>query len=925
VCPLERSSNIELDYHRYARLLELAEAVSFRDEPIELFQALAPRLRSILSFDFINLAIYSPFQKNIRMFIWDGGDIPSDPVEISPDASAVGWVWKNQIDFSVGELLHEKRFRDSLQCLRDRHLRSYCVLPLTTARERIGAIGFGSKLPQAFTAHDQLFLHRVAEMVALCMDESVAEVALSLAPLVSPARVVSSHTDEKSPDNAHFSQRDLELLQQIAACLVPLVERNPTTRDRAFEDLNHRLGYNLASACHTRTDETSGARPDHPGSLPLENLPPLPAIPVSDSLREWEQLLAVYANASHVGLCILDCDFRYRVINSTLAEMNGQPVHLHLGRTVHEVLGEGAADVEAYIASVVSSGQSILDLHVSFQLPNKSEPSHWIANYLPIKDASGRVRQIGAVIVEITLQKKLEDSLRHLSETLKSEKKRGEVMTEVGRLLAAKLDLRQAFPQISAYLRRLLHQEYAALSLHCEKTGALVLRAIDFPLQKNTNAQLDTFAHEDPESQALRMHVALILSREEMQQSKSTITKHLIAEGLQSLCCVPILRPRGCLGVLVLGSTRPTAFNSEDLVLLNQVAAQLAIALENDLASRQLDQIRSQIDLEKSYLKEDSQPLLFPGLVGDSPALRQVLKRVAIVAETNATVLLLGETGTGKGLVARALHQSSRRKDKNFITLNCAAIPTGLLESELFGHERGAFTGAVSQKVGRLELADGGTLFLDEIGEISPDLQPKLLRVLQDHEFERLGSVKTIKVDLRLIAATNRDLAKSVADKEFRSDLFYRLNVFPIRMPLLRERRADIPILVRHFVREFAARMDRTIETISQETMETLTTWHWPGNIRELENFIERSVILTEGTCLHSPLEELYSENPDSTDLSLEDSERELIIRVLRETRGLMSGPAGAAQRLGLKRTTLQSKLQRLEISPRDYSAWPLD
>jgi formate hydrogenlyase transcriptional activator len=291
-----------------------------------------------------------------------------------------------------------------------------------------------------------------------------------------------------------------------------------------------------------------------------------------------------------------------------------------------------------------------------------------------------------------------------------------------------------------------------------------------------------------------------------------------------------------------------------------------------------------------------------------------------VVATSDATVLLLGETGTGKGLVARAIHRASKRRDRSFVTLNCAAIPTGLLESELFGHEKGAFTGAVSQKIGRLELADKGTLFLDEIGEIPLELQPKLLRVLQDHEFERLGGTRTIKIDLRLVAATNRDLAKSVAGKEFRSDLFYRLNVFPIRMPSLRERREDIPLLVRYFVRKFARSMDRGIETIPGETMNALINWHWPGNVRELENFIERSVILTDGTALRAPLADFQSETLNPAEHSLEDTERQHIIRVLRETDGLIGGPTGAAQRLGLKRTTLQSKMQRLGITREDYS-----
>ena len=292
---------------------------------------------------------------------------------------------------------------------------------------------------------------------------------------------------------------------------------------------------------------------------------------------------------------------------------------------------------------------------------------------------------------------------------------------------------------------------------------------------------------------------------------------------------------------------------------------------------------------------------------------------MATVAPSEATVLILGETGTGKELIARAIHRMSRFKNASFIKLNCAAIPTGLLESELFGHEKGAFTGAVTQKVGRIELADGGTLFLDEIGEVPLELQPKLLRVLQDQEFERLGSNRTIKVRVRLVAATNRDLAHSIEQHEFRRDLFYRLSVFPIRMPPLRERREDIPLLVRYFVRKFALRMDRHIESVPRETMKALTEWSWPGNIRELENLMERSVILSEGNALRVPLTELWTESRVA-DHTLDNAEREHIIRVLRDTGGKLSGPGGAARRLGLKRTTLQSKMQRLKITRQDYA-----
>jgi formate hydrogenlyase transcriptional activator len=340
------------------------------------------------------------------------------------------------------------------------------------------------------------------------------------------------------------------------------------------------------------------------------------------------------------------------------------------------------------------------------------------------------------------------------------------------------------------------------------------------------------------------------------------------------------------------------------------------IARLRELADQLKDQ-RDKLVREKSYLEEEIEAELgFEEIIGQSPVLLDVLKKARVVAPTDSTVLLLGETGTGKELVARALHSLSHRHEKSFIKLNCAAVPSGLLESDLFGHEKGAFTSAVSQKMGRLELADGGTLFLDEVGELPLELQPKLLRVLQDREFERLGGVRTLRVDVRIISATNRDLRKDIAEKRFREDLFYRLNVFPIELPALRERKSDIPMLVHHFVRKFAARMGRRIEIVPRETMNVLENWHWPGNIRELENMIERMVILSNGEVLAPPPVELEG---DFAGNKLEEMEREHIIRVLRETHGVLSGPEGAASRLGMKRTTLQSMLKRFGIQPDEY------
>jgi formate hydrogenlyase transcriptional activator len=643
----------------------------------------------------------------------------------------------------------------------------------------------------------------------------------------------------------------------------------------------------------------------------------------SEAFVEPEKLLGAYFSSSTVGLCILDSALCYLAVNKILAEMNGIPIADHLGKTVRDVMGPVADDLEPQLRRVLSSGEPVLNFEVSAALPARSETGYWVDHFFPIKDATGKITRIGVVVLDISEGKRLKESLQDLTDKLRNQMDRLQLLLDISGILSSNWDLQQIFPRISARIRRVLRQEYAGVSLHDSDTGTLVLQAEDFPLSKGLTRETRIISMNSPSAQAFEQRSPLILSREQMQDFEADIVQKYLAEGLHSLCCVPLLRPHAPLGVLVLGSTRRDAFHSEDLTLLNQVAAQFAVALENHQAAAEIEALKQRLTEEKKYLEgEIHSGGQFPEIVGESPALKQILDQVQTVAASDATVLILGETGTGKELVARGIHRLSRRKDRAIIKLNCAAIPTGLLESELFGHEKGAFTGAVSQKVGRLELADGGTLFLDEIGEIPLELQPKLLRVLQDQEFERLGSTRTIRVNVRLIAATNRDLARSVADHEFRSDLFYRLHVFPILVPALRDRAEDIPLLVRFFVHRFAQRMSRQVESIPKETMDALTAWPWPGNVRELENLMERSVILSEGSTLRVPLSELRlpPNAVSASDRTLDHAERSHIIRVLRETRGILSGPHGAARRLGLKRTTLQSKMQRLGISAQDYS-----
>jgi formate hydrogenlyase transcriptional activator len=508
---------------------------------------------------------------------------------------------------------------------------------------------------------------------------------------------------------------------------------------------------------------------------------------------------------------------------------------------------------------------------------------------------------------------------------LAEEKQRLQALVEVSSALVSNLELESLFPLISAHLGRAVPHDFAGLALYDPEKGGMRAHVLASPQDAQIIAPGETIPLEQsPAGRAFTAGQTQVFCREDLATMNSGFSNRFLQAGIQSLCCVPLLTPKGVMGTLNIGRREESGFSPADESLLGEIAKQVAVALENARAYAEIEQLKDRLAKEKTYLEEEIRTELnFEEIIGESPALKRALAQAKTVASSDATVLILGETGTGKELIARAIHKMSHRKNSSFIKLNCAAIPTGLLESELFGHEKGAFTGAISQKIGRMELADRGTMFLDEVGDIPLELQPKLLRVLQDQEFERLGSSRTLKVDVRLLAATNRDLAKLVSAREFRSDLFYRLNVFPISVPPLRERRQDIPLLVRYFVQRLAHRMDRHIDTIPTDTMNALMGWDWPGNIRELENFIERSVILTTGSVLRAPLAELRAAPGDPgagrRDLTLETAEREHILRILRESGGVISGPRGAASRLGLKRTTLQSKMLKLRITRQDY------
>jgi formate hydrogenlyase transcriptional activator len=507
---------------------------------------------------------------------------------------------------------------------------------------------------------------------------------------------------------------------------------------------------------------------------------------------------------------------------------------------------------------------------------------------------------------------------------LESKNERLQLLLDLTNHIVSNLDLRDLLRAISASVRRVMKCDAVVVLLPTSEGSQLRIYAQDFPESKGFAKEENLIPIEGtPVGVAFRSGKPLMGNLRDLPSLEPKEVAIREAEGFEIGCAVPLISRNHVLGVLALGRLEANLFTQEDLDFLTQIASQVAVAVENALAYGEIAELKDRLAQEKLYLEEEIRGEMdFEGIVGQSTALRHVLQLVETVAPSDSTVLLLGETGTGKELIARAIHERSRRRDRTLVKLNCAAIPTGLLESELFGHEKGAFTGAVSQKVGRLELADRGTLFLDEVGDIPLELQPKLLRALQDREFERLGNSRTMKVDMRLVAATNRDLEKMVANHEFRSDLYYRLNVFPIRIPPLRERPEDIPLLVRYFAQKYAHRMEKQIESIPAAAIRKLTRWHWPGNIRELENFIERAVILTRGAALEVPLTELKTDLPLPAPAAgtREWNEREEITRILKQVGGRVGGADGAAARMGIKRTTLISRMKKLGLDPRTVS-----
>jgi formate hydrogenlyase transcriptional activator len=643
----------------------------------------------------------------------------------------------------------------------------------------------------------------------------------------------------------------------------------------------------------------------------------------ADRLRTSEERWRTVFENSAIGIALTDLHGRFLATNTAYQHMLGYTDEEFRTLTFLDITHEDHCDANWALVNELLEGT-----RPQFQLEKryrrKDGTLMWVNNNVSLVPGTERTpRFIMAIVEDITERKRLEQALQQ-------ERDRLRLLLDLNNTMVSTLDLRQLFQSISASLRRIVPCDFASLVLPDMASGQLRLYGLDDPAGKGL-FQEEMLIPVQGSASGLAFRTGKPLALNNFEQARLDPEMYgvpgaeefyslVAAEGFKSGCFLPLLSRGRVLGVLALAKRQEQAFRQDDVEFLGQVASQVAIAVENALDYRQVTASRERLAEETRYLQEEIRTAHhFDAILGESAALKGVLQQVEVVAPTDATVLILGETGTGKELMARAIHALSARCDHTLVTVNCAAIPSGLLESELFGHEKGAFTGAIARKIGRFELAHQGTLFLDEVGDIPLDLQSKLLRVLQEQAFERVGSTRTIQVHVRLVAATSRDLLQMVENREFRSDLYYRLNVFPLTVPPLRERSEDIPLLVRHFVQQYSRRLNKRIHIIPAEAMEALTRYPWPGNVRELQNVIERAVILSPGTTLHPPLAELKrpAVSAPARVRTLEAAERAHILQALQEAKWLIGGPKGAAARLGLKRSTLYAKMAKLGISRR--------
>ncbi len=845
-------------------LLEINNAVASNLDLNDLLQAISTVLHDCVPHDYTGLAVYDEKAGSLRIhrveaqtegMLPEGELIPMEGTTAGLAFTTRKTVRRDTIDL---EEFYAPIFKVMIDTLK---IQSAIVLPLIRHDNPLGVLSLTSRTAAAFSEDDQVLLEQIAAQLAIAVENAI------------------------NFQQAEFERDRRQLLLEVNNAVVS----NLSLKDLIVTVsgwLRKFIRHDFASI--TLVDEETGQLRIHALDKPAPG-----GIATIGSL--------IPMDGTPAGLCI-----------KTRSTIRRDRVDFNEFYSPIVKLGHAAGVRSGMSVCLISHDK----VYGAINCGSSKEAFFTQEDQELLEEIAGQV----ALAVENSLT----------FEQAQRDRARAETLLEINNAITTHLDLQDLLKAMSACCRKYFKNDVTAMALYDPETMQLRVHSIDAVdgSVRHVNEGFMMSLNETPGGRAFSTRRPVLLKKVDLNEFPSPVVERAIAAGFQSSCNVPLIAHNRVLGALAIISKQEAAFTEADAELLNNIAKQMALAVENALNYQEVESLKNKLASEKLYLEEEIQTQYnFEEIIGQSAALKRILQQVSTVAPTDSAVLLCGETGTGKELIARAIHNLSQRKQRTLVKLNCAAIPTGLLESELFGHEKGAFTGAIAQRIGRFELANKGTLLLDEIGEIPLELQPKLLRVLQEHEFERLGSSRTITTDARLIAATNVDLPEMVAEKKFRSDLFYRLNVFPITIPPLRERGGDIPLLIGYFAQKHALRMNKRIDVIPKQTVDALCEYSWPGNVRELENFIERSVILSSCNELQAPLSELranaavsvstgptVSTPSSSAAVSLEENERQHIMKVLEQTRGVVGGKGGAAEILGLPISTLRNRMKKLGL-----------
>jgi formate hydrogenlyase transcriptional activator len=935
--------------HRYEALLRVSQTLISIRSSEELFRLLARELRGVVNFYVMGVGIYDESAHEIRLTSY--GE-PGDPLQVpklAPEETFTWWVYQHQQPLVIPSLDAETRFPAVVEMLKNRGVRSVCALPLTTVHRRLGGLAVGSTEADAYSSEEVSFLSLVANQVALAVDDALNFDASQHAKEALRASEERFHLIVDSIPGlvvTMTAEGELEFVSQQCVDYFGMTLdelKTWTTSDIVHpDDLSRVLATwrHSIETGHPYDSEYRIRRAD--GKYRWFHVRALPVRGTDGSITRWYALHADIDDRKRVEEALRASEESFRLTIASipgLVNIMGPSGELesadqrwldYYGKTLEEMKGWETSDVihpddlpraTAAWKRSVETGQPFEN---EYRIRRADGVYRWFqGRSLPLRDSEGRIVRWYSLITDIDERKQADDRLQ--------------LLLDVTNKVVSNLQLQDLLRAISASVRRVMHCDLVSVCFPDSELNRLQTFVLDFPESKGF-IQEEFFTSMEGSLSGFVFRTGKPWTGSALNVLQLGLNDEAaIPEGLKTGCILPLVSRNRILGLLSLGRREENAFSQGDIGFLTQVASQIAIAVENTSAYREITQARAELEkaLEENQRLKDrlqdenlvlreqiDQALMFEEIVGASPALRAVLSRVSKVAPTDSTVLLTGETGTGKELIARAIHKRSRRSSRAFVSVNCAAIPTSLIASELFGHEKGAFTGATERRLGRFELAEEGTLFLDEIGELPAETQIALLRVLQEREFERVGGNQRIPANVRVIAATNRDLEAAIAASTFRGDLFYRLNVFPIEIPPLRERREDITLLVEYFIAHFARKAGKSFRGINKKTLVLLRSYPWPGNIRELQNVVERSVIVCE-TENFSVDESWLSRQPLATESKsqlelsqkLAAQEKGMIEAALRDSGGRVSGPSGAAAKLGIHRSTLESKIASLKIN----------